>query len=94
MNLQESLEKYRDLSRAIAPARAELDQLKKEIKEHVLETGEVAEVDGAAISVRKGSVRHTWNNAKLEGFALIHPVILEARTTKETNPSVTIKVKK
>lgn len=48
------------------------------IKSEVVEIGEsVSTEDLIAVYVRP---RVTWNNDKLEGFALIHPEIMNART--------------
>lgn len=92
MNLEELLADYRDLTHELSPALAELKQLKSEIREHVLDTGELAEIEGAKISVRRGGTRTTWNGKMLEGFEMAHPEIGAAKTVKKVGPSVVIKV--
>ena len=94
VNLEDLLEIYRDMKADLAPAIQELKELEKTLKAHVMETGEGAEVDGAAISIRSGYTRTSWDGRALKGYAAAHPEILEFQTVKEIGPAVVIKVSK
>lgn len=91
-NLTEALERYRDMSAELAPAIAALDALKKDIQRHVTETGEVAQVDGASVTIRNGYTRANWDGRALDGYAAAHPEILAFRRETEVGPSAVVKV--
>lgn len=61
--------------------------LQDEIKNSTLQHGET--VKGQHYMAVYSQPKPTWDNAKLEGFALVHPEILECRTEK--NPYVSIR---
>ena len=71
-----------------------LKTLEKEIKAYVLETGEVAEVDGCAVSIRNGYTRTSWDGRALTGYAAAHPEIEQFCKRSEIKPSAVIKVAK
>ena len=75
-----------------APMLDAIKTLEKQIRQHVSDTGEVAEVDGAVVSIRNGYTRTSWDGKALNGFAAAHPEILEFKTEKQIGPSVAIKV--
>ena len=87
------LEAYRSMKVDIQPALTELKNMEKHIKQVVMDTGEVAEVDGCAVSIRKGYTRSSWNTKGLEALASLHPWILQQRTEREIGPAAVIKVK-
>lgn len=93
MNYEEMLAKYRDMKIELQPAIDAMTALEKQIKAHVLETGEISHgVDGIEVNVRSGYTRQSWDSKALAGYAAAHPEI--AQFCKETNvsPSVSIKV--
>jgi imidazole glycerol phosphate synthase subunit HisF len=75
-----------------APMLDAIKQLEKRIKQHVMDTGEVAEVDSAKVTIRNGYTRVSWDGKALSGFAAAHPEILEFRKEKDIGPSAVIKV--
>lgn len=91
-NLTESLEQLRDMKQELGPAIAKVGRLEKKIKQHILDTGETAEVKGVTIRLRTGYTRITWNSKALEGYAVAHPDILALRSESEIKPSVSIRV--
>ena len=93
MTLSEMLEKYRDLKIELAGPLGMLAGLEKQIKDHVRDTGETAEIDGASVTVRPGSVRVSWDTKALEGVVVMYPQLAALRSEKETAPVVTLKVK-
>ena len=92
-NLKDALKTYRDMFIELGPGLAVMEGLEKRIKEHIKETGEVAEVDGVKVSVRQGYTRKSWDSKKLEGYATAHPEIWDFCKESETAPSVSLKVK-
>ena len=90
--LQDLLIQYRDMKIELKPALDLLAELEMQIKEHVRETGETIDIDGASITVRPGTVRKTWDNRALEGYAVSHPEILQFLKKSPVAPAVTIKV--
>lgn len=93
-SLAEKLERYRDMLIEAQPTLDALKSLENEIREHVLETGEVAEVEGASVSIRNGYTKSTWDNAALRGYALANPGILQFCKQSPVKPSAVIKVEK
>ena len=91
--LEQLLKDYRDMKADLQPALTELKNMEKHIKDLVIDTGEVAEVDGASVSIRNGYTRSSWNTKGLEALASLHPWILQQRTEREIGPSAVIKVK-
>lgn len=92
IDLNLTLETYREMKAELKPALDMLKAIEKDIKKHVLETGEVAEVDGASVSIRKGYTRTSWDGKALTGYAAAHPEIMEFRSNKEIKPSAVIKI--
>jgi hypothetical protein len=90
---EEALELYRDMFQELAPQIKRLKELEKQIKISILESGEVVNVDGVKVGFRKGYTRSTWDNARLQGYAVAHPEILIFATKKEVKPTVTISIK-
>lgn len=90
--LEEMLEQYRDMQQELQPALDALNTLKKRIQSHVLETGQIAEVEGAKVSIRRGYVRTSWDSKALDGYAAAHPEIERFRTEREIGPSAVVKV--
>ena len=71
-----------------------LAELERNIKEHSLNTGEVASAGGWAVSIRKGYTRRTWPDKLLTGYAAAHPEIEQFCKVTEIGPSAVIKVTK
>ena len=57
MSLTKDLEKYRDLKAEVQPLLDQLKNLEKSIKQEILSTGEIPEVDGVDVKIRKGYLR-------------------------------------
>ena len=91
--LEQLLKDYRNAKVDLQPALTELKNMEKHIKQLVMDTGEVAEIDGVSVSIRNGYTRSSWNTKGLEALASLHPWILRQRTEREIGPSVVIKVK-
>ena len=85
---------YRDMKNDLQPMMAELKNMEKFIKEHVMETGEVVEIDGASVSIRNGYTRTSWDSRALSGYAAAHPEIQQFCKQSEIKPSAVIKVTK
>ena len=94
MNLELNLQMYAEMKAELQPALDLLKALEKEIKAHVLESGEVAEVDGASVSIRNGYTRTSWDGKALTGYAAAHPEIEQFCKRSEIKPSAVIKVMK
>lgn len=94
MTLEEMLIQYRDTKRELEPALAELAKQESAIKKHVLETGELAKVDGASISIRNGYDRTSWDGKGLVGYAVAYPEVNQFKKVTAINPSAVIKVEK
>jgi hypothetical protein len=71
-----------------AEARLLMEGLEGEIRAAVLEAGETLESDHLKAVWNKGRV--TWNSRLLEGYAMAHPDILQAR--KEGAPTVSFRI--
>lgn len=91
-NLEQLLEKYRDMQIELRPHIEALKELETAIKNHVRETAEVAQIDGASVKIRRGSIRTKWDTKALEGYAVANPDVLEFMTKTQTADVVTIKV--
>jgi len=94
MNLNEKLAQLVAMRAEIAPAVEAIKTLEKEIKQEILTTGEIPKADGAKVTVRAGGERKYWDGRALEGFAAVHPEILQFRTIRPTNPSIIIRTEK
>jgi len=92
MNIQEALEKYRDLKTELSIKLDTLNQLKFHIKKLSLSSGEIVKVDGASTSFRKGYVRSSWDNRGLRGYAVAHPEILTFVSETRTSATVYIRL--
>ena len=93
MQLEKALNEYVELKEKLEPQLAELKAMEAVIKQHVLDTGEVAETQRAKVSIRKGYVRSSWDNKALRGYAAAKPEILEFCKESEVAPAVVIMVK-
>ena len=93
VNIELLLEVYRDMKLELQPAIDQLKAIEKDIKKHVLETGEVAEIDGASVSIRNGYERKSWDNKALTGYAAAHPEIGQFCKVSAVKASAVIKVK-
>lgn len=95
-SLRSEVEKLRDMKVEFAPMEKRRDKIVKleaEIKAHIKETGNTVDVDGVTIKITKPQkARVTYDVNKLEGFAAVHPELLELRTEKWAAPSISIKV--
>ena len=91
--LEKMLEAYRDMKAELQPMLTELKSMEKHIKDRVMETGEVVEIDGASVSIRKGYTRSSWNGKALTGYGAAHPEIMQFCTEREIGPAAVIKVK-
>lgn len=90
--LEAALQTLVDMKREAAPLLAQIKDIESAIKNHVLETGETAEVEGASVSVRNGYTRVSWDSKALQGYAAAHPAIEKFMKVSEVGPSVIIKV--
>ena len=92
-SLEQMLAEYRDMKIELAFPLEQLSKLEKDIKDHVRETGETAEIEGAKITVtppKKPRVK--WDMKGLEGVAALNPKILALKTEYWAAPSVRITV--
>jgi len=94
MNLELNLKMYAEMKEELKPALDQLKRIEKEIKSHVLQTGEVGAVDGCAVSIRNGYTRRSWDGRALTGYAAAHPEIEQFCKETEIGPSAVIKVTK
>ena len=92
-SLESMLERYREMRAEIQPSLDFMKAIEKKIKTRVMETGEVAEVDGASVSIRSGYTRTSWDGKALQGYAAAHPEIEQFCKTSEVGPAAVIKVK-
>ena len=93
VNIELLLEMYRDMKLELQPSIDRLKAIEKDIKKHVMETGEVAEVDGCSVSIRQGYERTSWNGKALTGYAAAHPEIEQFSKVSQVKASAVIKVK-
>ena len=91
--LESLLAEYRDAEIAVQPMLIQLKNMERHIKKLVMETGEVAEIKGASVSIRKGYTRSRWNGKALAGYGAAHPEIMQFCTEHEAGPAAVIKVK-
>jgi len=82
----------RKLEEALLKRRERLDALEKEIKAVVMTERHSERGFGVSATFRSGYVRNTWDNDKLEGYAVAFPGILEFRKQTDVGPSVSMKV--
>lgn len=90
--IKDQLRRLRDMKAELQPHIDNMKALEKQIKAHLLETGEKPDVDGVTVSFRRGYVRTSWDSKALNGYAAAHPEIEQFRTEREIGPSVSIKV--
>ena len=76
-----------DVAGEIAGDVAQVSELQEQIKAEILSRG--TSVKGAYLHAVFMKGRVSWDSKMLEGFALAHPVILQAKA--EGKPSVTIR---
>ena len=92
MTLEQMLVAYRDMMIELSPAIDSMEALGKRIKEHVLETGEKADVTGVTVTIRNGYTRQSWDGKALTGYAAAHPEIMQFCKESAVSPSVALKV--
>lgn len=92
ITLEMKLEKLRDMKTEMAGPLAAIKELEKQIKGEILETGELPNVSGLDVSIRKGYERVSWDSKGLQGFAKAVPEIMDFAKKSVTKPSVVIKV--
>jgi hypothetical protein len=90
--IEDKLIQYRNLQIELKPLLDQLKALEKEIKSEILETGQIPEVEGVKIQLRKGYVRSSWDNKLLRGYAVAHPKVLEFVKETQVKRSVSIRV--
>lgn len=84
----EDLERVKaDVTEQIAGDVAQASELQEQIKAEILSRG--MSVKGQYLHAVYAKGRVSWDSKMLEGFALAHPVILQAKS--EGKPSVTIR---
>lgn len=92
VTLEMKLEKLRDMKTEMAGPLAAIAELEKQIKAEILETGELPNVSGLDVSIRKGYERVSWDGKGLKGYAVAYPEIWDFAKKSITKPSVVIKV--
>lgn len=90
MDLTVKLATLRDMKAEIAPILAEIKRLEQEIKEEILETGEIPDVHGVKVNVQRGHTRTYWDNKALQEYAQHHPEIRAFCTQKQTRAYVAL----
>ena len=89
--LENMLAKYRDMKTELAFPLEQLANLEKQIKAHVKETGETADIEGARITVTPPkNPRVKWDAKGLEGVAALNPKILALKT--EYWPAASVRI--
>jgi len=89
--LEQLLATYRDMKVEMAFPLEQLATLEKQIREHVKDTGETAEIEGARITViAPKSPRVSWNIKALDGLLVTNPALAKLRTEKWASPAVRI----
>ena len=89
--LENMLAKYRDMKTELAYPLEQLATLEKAIREHVKETGETADIEGARITVTPPKkARVYWDTKALEGLLVTNPALGKLRTEKMSAPAVRI----
>ena len=93
-NVYLALEQYRDLQMELSQFNNRIKLLKKQITEHVRETGEVIEIDGARIIVSKGYTRTVVNTKPFLAWCEKHPHSEAGKFAieKDYAPGIRIKV--
>lgn len=77
---------------ALAIAQAPLNNIRNEIKRLVLEKGESVSTPVARATYRRESIRTSWDNKALNGYAAAHPEIEQFRKESSVKASVSIKL--
>jgi len=93
-DIYEALQQYRDLTMEMSIYNNRLKELKKAITEHVKETGEIVEINGARIQVTAGYKRTTVQTKEFLQWCEEHPHSEAGKFVyeKEYAPGVRIKV--
>ena len=91
--LEEKVAIFRDMSIELAVPLEQLKKLEKDIRAEIKETGELPTVEGVTMKVVSPKKPRTkWDSAKLEGYAVANPDVLEFRTQSWASPSLYITV--
>ena len=85
-DLNEAIERLDAMRAELGPAIDQMTALEKDIRAHVLETGETHD----RITIRNGYTRVSWDNRALAGYAVDHPEIKQFAKESEVGPSVAI----
>lgn len=91
MTIEEKIALLRDLSLEFEPMIKRIAQLKREIADELLATGEKPDVFGVKVTFRKGSETLRWDSKALEGYAAANPEISQFAKLTVTKPSVSFK---
>lgn len=94
MDLTVKLATLRDMKAEVAPILAEIKRLEQEIKEEILETGEMPDVYGVKVRVQRGYTRKQWDGKALQEYARHHPEIMAFCTEKQTRDYVALSFQK
>ncbi|AKB77961.1 hypothetical protein MSHOH_1478 [Methanosarcina horonobensis HB-1 = JCM 15518] len=70
----------------------EIEEVEKKIMAEILKHGESFKCSYGSAAFRKAYERASWDDKKLQGFAILHPEILECRKVSVVEASVQIKV--
>jgi len=77
---------------ALAIAQAPLNNLRNEIKKRVLIGMETIDTPVARATYRRESIRTSWDNKALNGYAAAHPELEQFRKESSVKASVSIKL--
>ena len=89
--LEQLLKTFRDKKVELALPLEQLSNLENKIKNHVRDTGETAEIEGARITVTAPkNPRVKWDTKALEGIAVMNPKILALKT--EYWPAASVRI--
>lgn len=91
-NLESMLADYRDLQAQLQPELDRLDALKRQIQDHVLETGETARIRGAEVTLRGAYTRESWDGKALAGYAAAHPEIERFRKVSTVSATAVLRI--
>jgi hypothetical protein len=92
VSIEEKIQTYLNLKLELQPLINGLQEMENDIKASILETGEIPEVPGIKIKIRKAYTRSSWDNKGLRGYAVAHPEVMGFVKETSIKPGVSIKV--
>lgn len=91
-SLEDKLAEYRDIKQELGPFLDRLKALEKDIKEHVKDTGEVAEIQGARIVLGRAYTRDAIDRVPFLDYARNKQHLHKFIKTISVSPAVKIQI--